>query len=66
MALHIGNFFDKKIQKGISNNKVSISAPKNVWVSLDRYEKEFGKINTLSFSSGMEKYLEWFVNKYEE
>ena len=66
MALHIGNFFDKKIQKGSLNNKVSISAPKNVWVSLDRYEKEFGKINTLSFSSGMKKYLEWFVNKYEE
>tara|TARA_E500000331_G_C17011045_1_gene606412 strand:- start:116 stop:763 length:648 start_codon:yes stop_codon:yes gene_type:complete len=65
MALHIGKFFNKEIKKGISNNKISTSAPKNVWVSLKRYEKEFGNINTLSFSDGIEKYLKWFVNKYK-
>jgi UDP-glucuronate decarboxylase len=66
MASHIGNFFNKEIQTGISHNKVSTSAPKRVWVSLDRYEKEFGKVSSLVFEDGLEDYLSWFQEEFGE
>ena len=65
MALHIGNFCDKEIIKGISNNKVSTSAPKRVWVSLERYLDEFGKVNFTPFNEGIDVYLKWFVNEFK-
>ena len=65
MANHIGKFFNKTIEKGIPNNKVSLSAPKRVWVSLERYKKEFGETNFLSFANGIDTYLKWFVNEFK-
>lgn len=66
MACHIGKFFNKDIIKGISNNSISNSAPNRVWVSLNRYETEFGMINFTSFKDGIDLYLKWFVNKFKE
>ena len=65
MAKHIGKFFNKTIKKGVSTNKVSQSAPKRVWVSLKRYEREFGKSNFLSFKDGMKDYLKWFREEFK-
>jgi len=64
MAQYIGDFFGKKIQKGVSKNKVSTSAPNRVWLSLDRYKNEFGDINFLPFEEGIEDYLKWFVSEF--
>ncbi len=65
MASHIGKFFSKDIEKGVSDNKVSQSAPKRVWVSLERYKQEFGETNFLSFANGIDTYLKWFVNEFK-
>ena len=65
MALHIGRFFKKTIQKGVTKNKVSVSAPNRVWVSMERYTQEFSKINFLPFKDGIKSYLQWF-NKFNE
>ena len=64
LAKIIGNKFNKDVKKGEVNNDVITSAPKKVWVSLDRYEKEFGTLNFMSLKDGMDNYLNWFINKF--
>ena len=64
LAKIIGNKFKKEVKKGKVNNDVITSAPKKVWVSLDRYEQEFGVSNFMSLEDGMDNYLNWFINKF--
>lgn len=64
LAKTIGNKFEKEVKKGKINNDVITSAPKKVWVSLDRYEQEFGILDFMSLEDGMDNYLNWFINKF--
>tara|TARA_B100000029_G_scaffold508829_1_gene596622 strand:- start:3673 stop:4716 length:1044 start_codon:yes stop_codon:yes gene_type:complete len=64
LAKIIGNKFEKEVKKGKVNNDVITSAPKKVWVSLDRYEQEFESSDFMSLEDGMDNYLNWFINKF--
>jgi dTDP-glucose 4,6-dehydratase/UDP-glucuronate decarboxylase len=64
LAKIIGNKFNKDVKKGEVNNDVITSAPKKVWVSLDRYEQEFGVLDFMSLEDGMDNYLNWFINEF--
>ena len=63
MSKIIGDHFNKNIKKGESLNSVSKSAPNRVWISMDRYEKEFGTIQLKSFKDGLIEFINWYVNK---
>lgn len=60
MAKIIGNKFNKNIIKGKIQNKISSSAPKKVWVSLNRYENEFGPLNLKPFKEGLVEFIDWY------
>jgi len=65
MAKIIGNTFNKDIIKGKNINKISLSAPKKVWVSLDRYENEFGCLGLKPFQEGLLEFMGWYkLKKY--
>ena len=66
MAKCIGEVFNKSVQKGISNNNVSVSAPKRVWVSLDRYENEFESIITKPFKEGLTEFINWYKDSIKK
>jgi len=66
MATYIGKYFNKNIVRGKSQNDVSDSAPKRVWISLEKYIKEFGVCNFMSFETGITNYLEWFETKFKD
>jgi len=66
MALIIGDYFNKPIKKGPNQNLVSTSAPKKVWVSMDRYIEEFGEINLIPFQEGLVNFIEWYKTKLYE
>jgi len=63
MAKIIGDHFDKDIKKGKSTNTISTSAPNKVWISMGRYENEFGTIQLKSFKDGLIEFMNWYVNK---
>ena len=65
IAQFIGNRFKKNVVKG-KTNIISKSAPKIVWVSLDRYEQEFGKFNFLPLKNGLTQFIDWFEIKQKE
>ena len=61
MAEIIGSEFKKNIIKGKSQNNVSSSAPKKVWISLKRYEDEFGSLNLKPFKEGLLEFINWYI-----
>jgi dTDP-glucose 4,6-dehydratase/UDP-glucuronate decarboxylase len=65
MAKIIGNKFNKEVVKGKVNNDVALSAPKKVSISLDRYNSEFCDFDFIPFKDGIENYLNWYKEKYE-
>jgi len=60
MASIIGNNFDKSVIKGKIQNTVSSTAPKKVWISLNRYEQEFKKLKLKSFKEGLLEFINWY------
>ena len=57
IASFIGNHFHKTVVKGDGQGSF---APKKVNISLDRYIKEFGKINFYDFKQGLKDYINWY------
>lgn len=52
----------RKVGRGIVVGKVNkpiIGAPENVKLDITRYENEFGKMNFVSLSEGLDKTIEW-------
>lgn len=62
LASIIGDHLNKKIKKGKTHHIVSKTAPKIVWNSLKKYNKEFGKMEFKPFKQGVEEFIEWYKN----
>ena len=66
MAEHVGRYYNKSIKKGESNNSISKTAPEKVWISMRKYEEEFGKVNCLPFREGLLQFLEWYEGELQD
>lgn len=62
LANIIGSYLNKPVKKGKIDHIVSTTAPKVVWNSLEKYNKEFGKIKLKPFKQGVEEFIEWYKN----
>lgn len=63
IAAMVANILNKTVEKGKTNTSVSRTAPKVVWNSLERYEKEFGPIQFKPLAEGISEFVNWYSKK---
>ena len=63
MANIIADRFNKTVKIGTTINKVSSSAPKKVWVSMNRYLQEFDSLIFKPFGEGLNEFIDWYSKK---
>jgi UDP-glucuronate decarboxylase len=66
LAEIIATIQNKKISLPINLKKRQKGAPKNAFVSIGKYEKEFGKFKMTNLKSGLKKTIDWQKKLYEK
>lgn len=66
LAKIIGDIQNKKITLPANSEKKQRGSPKNAFVNINKYEKEFGKFKMTSLKIGIKKTIDWQKKLYEK